>query len=461
MIDQEDLTNVEWRFSWNGSCPYFIIHPLFLRPIRNWVSKFRHIPYYVFVSDFFGKELKARFPDSVDDSKFRDFFNEEIGDYFRDYEKLIDETRNRLEYYKYLSKKESRRVIVDEWESLGDLLERNLTFYLYTQPECLDHLGEDLMKLLKFYYSNEKAHKLLDQIIYPQDTIISQRDRDLLRLKRMSLSKEFEQELFEHHWKFRSYYMVSLNGSVDEEINQLKKSLEKINNESRSFVETSKLPLEIEKLSKKMRDIGTLRFKAKNIWMNLFLTINNLFDQISKQIGIQRDELEKWTHDEILYFLENNSKPTGHELKEIKKCVIAIDEKGINILQPHERLVEGILFNREKEIKGKSAYPGLVSGTAFVLDINDDYSKKIREFEQANNPILVIGQTTPREMIFIRNSVGIITDEGGILSHAAIVAREYRIPTLIGTNHGTTFFKNGEKIVLDCDNGLAYHEEKL
>jgi len=71
------------------------------------------------------------------------------------------------------------------------------------------------------------------------------------------------------------------------------------------------------------------------------------------------------------------------------------------------------------------------------------------------HPILVTGQTRPSMMSIIRKAKAIVTDEGGITSHAAIVSRELGIPTVIGTVYCTNIFKDGDKIQVDADNGVV------
>lgn len=50
---------------------------------------------------------------------------------------------------------------------------------------------------------------------------------------------------------------------------------------------------------------------------------------------------------------------------------------------------------------------------------------------------------------------GIVTDYGGMLSHAAIVAREYGIPCIVGTQNATSKFKNGDIIQIDSSSGIV------
>lgn len=67
--------------------------------------------------------------------------------------------------------------------------------------------------------------------------------------------------------------------------------------------------------------------------------------------------------------------------------------------------------------------------------------------------ILVATMTTPDLTMALEKAVGIITDEGGITCHAAIIAREYAVPCLVGTKTATQVLRDGMIVHLDCING--------
>lgn len=74
--------------------------------------------------------------------------------------------------------------------------------------------------------------------------------------------------------------------------------------------------------------------------------------------------------------------------------------------------------------------------------------------------ILVTGMTRPEYIHLAKKSAGIITDAGGILSHAAITARELKIPCIIGTKHATKILKDGDVVQVDAENGVVRILEK-
>ena len=111
------------------------------------------------------------------------------------------------------------------------------------------------------------------------------------------------------------------------------------------------------------------------------------------------------------------------------------------------------LENREIIVKGLGASPGMASGT--VKTIHDiDELDKIK-----SGDILVTTMTTPDMVPAMKRSSGIITDEGGITCHAAIISRELGIPCIVGTGNATETIKENTKVTIDGKKGLAYEGE--
>lgn len=76
------------------------------------------------------------------------------------------------------------------------------------------------------------------------------------------------------------------------------------------------------------------------------------------------------------------------------------------------------------------------------------------EFSQfAPGDVLVCKMTTPLWTSLFQDAKAIITDTGGILSHAAIIAREYGIPAVLGTRTATERLRDGDIITVDGSSG--------
>lgn len=74
---------------------------------------------------------------------------------------------------------------------------------------------------------------------------------------------------------------------------------------------------------------------------------------------------------------------------------------------------------------------------------------------------MVSSTTRPDYLPFMSDIEGFVTNEGGVLSHAAILAREIRKPCIIGTKIATQVIKSGDRITLDGENGMiTIHQKK-
>lgn len=122
--------------------------------------------------------------------------------------------------------------------------------------------------------------------------------------------------------------------------------------------------------------------------------------------------------------------------------------------QGEEKVTEEVTTDHQVLLKGLPASPGIVSGKVHVIDDPKDIS----EFKQGE--ILVTLMTSPDWVPAMKKAAAIITNNGGMTCHAAIVSREMQIPCLVGTTSrglaATKALKNGEAITVDAKNGVVY-----
>lgn len=100
-------------------------------------------------------------------------------------------------------------------------------------------------------------------------------------------------------------------------------------------------------------------------------------------------------------------------------------------------------------IEGLAASPGAVEGIARVV-------KSTQEFDSVKQgDILVCIMTNPAWVVVFSKIIAIVTDSGGVLSHSAVVAREFMIPGVVGTGSATKQIKSGDRIRVDGNNGVV------
>ena len=100
---------------------------------------------------------------------------------------------------------------------------------------------------------------------------------------------------------------------------------------------------------------------------------------------------------------------------------------------------------------GEMAQAKIPVPEGFVIDSNHEVDKKLKDFQEGD--ILVATQTYPALVPAMKKALAIITDEGGLTCHAAIVSRELGKPCIIGTHLATKTIKIGDIIRMNLNNG--------
>ena len=100
-------------------------------------------------------------------------------------------------------------------------------------------------------------------------------------------------------------------------------------------------------------------------------------------------------------------------------------------------------------VDGLGSSPGTVSGPARIVTKLDDLAKV------GEGDVIVTEMTMPDMVPAMKRASGIITDEGGMTSHAAIVSRELGVPAIVGTTNATTTLEDGQVVTLDGDKGAV------
>ena len=141
-------------------------------------------------------------------------------------------------------------------------------------------------------------------------------------------------------------------------------------------------------------------------------------------------------------------------IEQIREHAISLkDEKTITMCEEVIPIVQQAInyFNDKKSssmgtkgaVKGTVVYEGKTIGPVQHWQEGVDFIGKVA----------VLTHLLPSQVTFIKDAAAIVTDQGGLLSHAATVAREYQIPTIIGTQNATSLYKDGEMVEVDAEAG--------
>lgn len=100
-------------------------------------------------------------------------------------------------------------------------------------------------------------------------------------------------------------------------------------------------------------------------------------------------------------------------------------------------------------IEGLGVSHGEASGPAHIVRNPSQLGSVVE------GSILVTDMTSPALVPAMKRAAGIVTDEGGMLSHAAIVAREFDIPAVLGTGDATEYLREGQLLAVDGGKGTV------
>lgn len=179
------------------------------------------------------------------------------------------------------------------------------------------------------------------------------------------------------------------------------------------------------------------------------IRLAELGELIYKHYGRHMDI--EWAIDADLSFPQNvfivQARPeTVWSLKKTKETATKIEAVAV----PAKKTVK--LAEAKALIRGLPASPGVAAGIARV--ILDPKSPEAMEFKQGD--ILITKMTDPDWVPLMKKAAAIVTDEGGMTSHAAIVSRELGIPCIVGTGTATKTIPSGIEVTVDASRGIVY-----
>lgn len=203
--------------------------------------------------------------------------------------------------------------------------------------------------------------------------------------------------------------------------------------------------------------------REREVYAKLYPQIDEFIKKIAALIGRQKkfngDLLRFLTYTEMTKYLKNRL-DIQSKLKTLEKrrdlyLYIYVEKENKEGVIVGKKLISKVYRDfydiRDKSIdtiKGHIAYKGLAQGRVYNL-VSPDKNKPNKDF------ILVTGMTHPKDIMLIKKSKAIITDQGGILSHAAIVSRELKKPCIIGTKIATKVLRDGQLVEVDANKGVV------
>lgn len=177
-----------------------------------------------------------------------------------------------------------------------------------------------------------------------------------------------------------------------------------------------------------------------------------LVDILRERFKIDPELFKAYYIKELEELIKTGRKVSGDKLIKRNKLTAAIyAKKGFLFVGQKALEYKNAVFpkiNETKILKGVVASPGEIKGIAKIL-------LSTKEGAKLNvGDILVATNTSPEFVPFMKKAAAILTEKGGLTSHAAIVSRELGIPCIVGIKNITSIIKDGDLIEVDADKGI-------
>ncbi|MEO2248516.1 PEP/pyruvate-binding domain-containing protein [Staphylococcus saprophyticus] len=211
---------------------------------------------------------------------------------------------------------------------------------------------------------------------------------------------------------------------------------------------SSKVEDKLNKILDLASGIALLRDNNKALMGKVSFYREQILKQICELESIDREKMKRYSLKNIKELIFDNEILDDKTISERNRLMVFKREESINVGDKAELIEESLINSNlktdNKKIQGKVASKGIIRG----------YSKHIKDGEKLkDNEILVALGTDFNLMDNIMSSLGIITQEGGILSHASVISRELKKPCILNIDNIFSRIPDGAYIELNADNG--------
>lgn len=355
----------------------------------------------------------------------------------------------------------------------------NVSFSEYATDLFDDFFGKIFGQNLQKLSNNQLTESELSQIMQP--AYVSQSLLYKKELLKFSFSKNVPLKKLELLVKKFYWVMMSWDGSNELTLGHVKKDLADLR--KKSFASRQK---ELEGINnfllntKKERNriLKKYNLSAKNLarYFHLLDTFTLFHDlrkesqmrcnqiifsalrEIAKRFKINYNDLIFYYNEEVEDLCLRNKKLADSVIKTRKQGLTFVISKGqvkeFTVKKAklilNQLVLSVVKAKQVKLVKGIPASQGKAKGPAFVVKGAEEAKRVIKK-----GGILVTSMTSIDYLPAMRKAGAIITDDGGITCHAAIISRELGIPCVVGTKVATQVFKTGDKIEVDANKGVV------
>jgi len=393
---------------------------------------------------------------SISEDKLYKLSSKKLQAYFKELIKLIKE------WWKYGSIAEDKGLVVEE--KIVPLMMKN---HAITGTLAFDYVS-DMTTPLKLSIFSKERMTFLDLCIKAKTNskLIEKRNKKyFLELNKYSKKYFYARTSFYETVSLNEGNLVKLikdtieNNSID----SLREEYTKLANGMKHLKEKQKLHKKLFTSTKEEKDylwyftiMHSWQDERKVSMMTHFNYFENILQEVSKRTGIEYDSIALMTLEEVEDLILEK-KIDVKEIEKRKEGVFYIYKKD-KVLRFYGEEAKELVNSIPSSVDSKEILKGAIASKGHT-------STKIRgKVRIVHNPakdifnegeVLVTTMTRPEFVPIMQKALAIVTDEGGLTSHAAIVSRELGIPCIIGTKVATQILVNGDLVEVDVENGIV------
>ncbi len=272
-----------------------------------------------------------------------------------------------------------------------------------------------------------------------------------------------EQHAKKHAWTYYAYEGPAMTpeqvlesidraiqeGGIEEKLAKHESYLSDLEKKQKEIYDQVEFTSRAQKLIDIAREAMVVKDERKFAFVHAFYLLEPLFREIVKRGQIDWRLFHYLLPWEVEDFLEGKLSVEGLE-KRYQHCAYFSDKTMItgDEVKEFSKMTE-LDAGDATEVKGQCGCSGVVQGTVKIVNNAGDMDK------MEEGDVLVAVATTPEVVPAMKKAAAIVTDVGGITSHAAIVCREMTTPCVIGTKLATKVFQDGDQVEVDAASGTV------
>ncbi|GEM_PF-1318078 len=332
-------------------------------------------------------------------------------------------------------------------------------------------LKKDSPEYLRVLFVLTKPEEISTTLMEKRDVLAS---TIKIKIKKGSLDSESKQLAKLYGWMpvftfgtpwDKQHYVAELKDGLKKPLNYLKDEYVKLKNyrgiRNQEVADAARRykfkPEELQKFT----DFGLAldaRNEAEYLVSLCGFYVLPIYDEIARRLYISVKQLRNLMKKELIACLEG--KADAHTILENQGKIIGwiFDKSMMHLKYLDSREAQKFFDYLNKnaknlqgndESKGICASPGKVTGKAKILHYLSELNKV------KNGDILITNGTTVDYLPAMKRAAAFVTEVGGLTCHAAVVAREFGVPCVVGLKNATRNFKDGDKIEVNADKGIV------